>query len=61
MSGATTGQQGALADVTDGLRIVWLVLDNLAHDVAAHPGMEAAEVLRRVRDVMPAVPEVPRG
>jgi hypothetical protein len=48
-----------LAEVADGLRVTWLVVDNLAADVAAEPGMEAAEVLRRLRNVLPAVPTTP--
>lgn len=49
----------ALRLVADDLRIVHLVADNLRHDVAAEPGMEASEVLRRILGVLPAVPDTP--
>ncbi len=49
----------ALRQVADDLRIVWLVADNLRHDVAAEPGMEASEVLRRILAELPAVPTIP--
>jgi hypothetical protein len=48
-----------LRQVADDLRIVHLVADNLRHDVAAEPGMEASEVLRRILGVLPAVPDAP--
>jgi hypothetical protein len=45
-----------LRQLADDLRIVHLVGDNLRHDVAAEPGLEASEVLRRFLAELPAVP-----
>lgn len=47
------------AGLVDDLRVVWLVADNLSAEVAADPFMPASEVLRRIRAVLPAIPETP--
>lgn len=71
MTGATRLDQphaadsARLADALDRaaqqVRGLHVVVDNVAASVAANPAMPAAQVLARVRAVLPDIPSTPEG